>query len=89
MVEGLPAFAKENYNLIVLNVLFLCNKSPWPPKEGGAIAMNRLVEGLIDAMKTYDLKEGLILTDEEESEFEQDGFKIFVKPIWKWLLSET
>lgn len=32
-----------------MNILFLCNKSPWPPKEGGAMAMNQIVEGLTDA----------------------------------------
>ena len=46
----------------------------------------REIDGLIEAMKIYDLKEGLILTDDEETEFSQDGFKIVVKPIWKWLL---
>jgi glycosyltransferase involved in cell wall biosynthesis len=49
MDKILSADPKENLNLIILNILFLCNKSPWPPKEGGAIAMNRLIEGLIDA----------------------------------------
>lgn len=46
----------------------------------------REIAGLIDAMKTYNLKEGLILTDDELGEFIQDGFKITVKPIWRWLL---
>ena len=32
-----------------LNILFICNKSPWPPGEGGPIAMNKLIEGLVDA----------------------------------------
>jgi len=32
-----------------MKVLFLCNKSPYPPKEGGPIAMNALIEGLADA----------------------------------------
>ena len=31
-----------------MRILFLCNKSPWPPKEGGPIAMNMLIEGLIE-----------------------------------------
>jgi polysaccharide biosynthesis protein PslH len=31
-----------------MRVLFLCNKSPYPPKEGGPIAMNALIEGLAD-----------------------------------------
>jgi glycosyltransferase involved in cell wall biosynthesis len=29
-----------------MRILFLCNKSPWPPKEGGPMAMNMLIEGL-------------------------------------------
>jgi len=32
-----------------MNILILCNKSPWPPKEGGPIAMNMIIEGLIRA----------------------------------------
>ncbi len=32
-----------------MRILFLCNKSPWPPKEGGPMAMNMLIEGLADA----------------------------------------
>ncbi len=32
-----------------MRILFLCNKSPWPPKEGGPMAMNMLIEGLIHA----------------------------------------
>ncbi len=30
-----------------MKVLLLCNKSPYPPKEGGPIAMNAIIEGLI------------------------------------------
>jgi len=29
-----------------LNILFICNKSPWPPREGGPIAMFNLIDGL-------------------------------------------
>lgn len=32
-----------------LKILFVCNKSPWPTREGGPIAMNQLIEGLADA----------------------------------------
>ncbi len=32
-----------------MNILFLCNKSPYPPKEGGPIAMNALIEGMAEA----------------------------------------
>ncbi len=32
-----------------MKILFVCNKSPWPAKEGGPIAMNALISGLLDA----------------------------------------
>ena len=31
-----------------MNILIISNKSPWPPKEGGPIAMNMIIEGLIN-----------------------------------------
>ena len=30
-----------------MKILVICNKSPYPPREGGPIAMNMIVEGLI------------------------------------------
>ncbi len=30
-----------------MNILFICNKSPYPPKEGGSIAMYNLIVGLL------------------------------------------
>lgn len=32
-----------------MNILLLCNKSPYPAKEGGPIAMNAIIEGLVNA----------------------------------------
>ncbi|MDP4280781.1 MAG: glycosyltransferase, partial [Bacteroidota bacterium] len=32
-----------------MKILLLCNKSPFPPREGGPIAMNMIVEGLMEA----------------------------------------
>ena len=32
-----------------MKILLLCNKSPWPPAEGGPIAMNMIIEGLLRA----------------------------------------
>ncbi len=32
-----------------MNILLLCNKPPWPPLEGGPIAMNAMVKGLMNA----------------------------------------
>lgn len=46
----------------------------------------REIEGLIEAMKTYDLQEGIILTETESDTIEIDKLRISVIPIWKWLL---
>ena len=35
-----------------MNILLLCNKSPFPPSEGGPMAMNSIVTGLIEAGHT-------------------------------------
>src|SRR3989338_6198619 len=42
----------------------------------------REIEGLIEALQKYKLKEGLILTLDEEFSFVQDGKKIIVMPVW-------
>ncbi len=49
----------------------------------------REIEGLLEAMKAYKLKEGFILTEDTEDEFDVDGKKIIVTPIWKWLLEDV
>jgi len=46
----------------------------------------REVEGLLEALRAYRLKEGLILTLDQEKEFISGGKKIIIKPVWKWLL---
>ena len=46
----------------------------------------REIEGLIEAMRAYDLQEGTILTENESNTMEMDEFRISVIPIWKWLL---
>jgi hypothetical protein len=48
----------------------------------------REVEGLMEALKTYGLQEGLILTENEYDTFECEGIRISVMPIWKWLLTQ-
>jgi len=52
----------------------------------------REFEGLIDAMKTYNLNNGLILTEDEEDEEKiiigEREYNIKIKPIWKWLLEK-
>jgi len=47
----------------------------------------REINGLLDAMTTYQLKEGLILTEDESDGLVIDDKKITVMPVWSWLLS--
>jgi len=46
----------------------------------------REIDGLIEALKEYNLKEGLILTLDKEDTVEFEDKKIILKPVWKWLL---
>jgi predicted AAA+ superfamily ATPase len=46
----------------------------------------REINGLVEAMIAYNLKDGLILTDNEYDTIKVDGFQITVIPIWRWLL---
>lgn len=47
---------------------------------------DREVNGLISAMREHKISEGIILTSSENGEFNSDGFKIKIKPVWQWLL---
>ncbi len=47
----------------------------------------REINGLMEAMKKFKLKEGLILTYNQTDEFDVKGETIKVIPVWKWLLS--
>ncbi|MEK6800961.1 MAG: ATP-binding protein [Nanoarchaeota archaeon] len=53
-----------------------------------AVTKKREIDGLIEALKEHQLKEGLILTLDKEEEFVLSGKKIFIKPVWKWLLEK-
>ena len=46
----------------------------------------RETKGLIEAINKFKLKEGLILTSNQEEEFKIENKKIVVKPVWKWLM---
>lgn len=46
----------------------------------------REVNGLLEVMHKFKLKESLILTYEQEGELKIKGKKIRVLPVWKWLL---
>lgn len=54
-----------------------------------AVTKKREVDGLIEALKEYKLKEGLILTLDKEEEFVLEDKKITIKPVWKWLLEKS
>lgn len=47
---------------------------------------HRELKGLLDAMGKFNLKKGTVLTSEQEETITKDGYKIFVLPVWKWLL---
>jgi hypothetical protein len=49
---------------------------------------DREINGLIEALEKFDLKEGIILTYKQEDEFKVKDKKIKVLPVWKWLLKE-
>ncbi|MBI1973745.1 ATP-binding protein, partial [Candidatus Micrarchaeota archaeon] len=45
----------------------------------------REIGGITDAMKKFKLKQGLVLTYDQEEVIDTQGKKIIVKPVWKWL----
>lgn len=46
----------------------------------------REISGLLEPLKKFGLKEGLILTMDQEETFNLENKKIRIKPVWKWLL---
>ncbi len=46
----------------------------------------REINGLLDAMAAYQLKEGLILTEDESDSISIDYKKIHIMPVWLWLV---
>ena len=48
----------------------------------------REIEGILEAMNKFNLKEGLILTENQEDEIKVEDKIIRIIPVWKWLLEE-
>ena len=48
----------------------------------------REIEGLVNAMRAYDLSEGTIITYDTNQELEVEKYSITIIPAWKWLLGE-
>lgn len=51
----------------------------------GLETRERELRGIQDAMNTYQLPEGTIVTNAQEEEVDCDGKKIHILPAWKWL----
>jgi predicted AAA+ superfamily ATPase len=47
---------------------------------------DREIQGLLTALNKFKLKEGIIITDEQEETRKIDGKSIKIIPVWKWLL---
>ena len=47
---------------------------------------NREIRSLIKAMDEFDIKEGLVITEDYEDEEKEKGKKIKYIPLWKWLV---
>ena len=48
----------------------------------------REINGLTEAMNKFNLKQGIILTDNQEEELKEGNKKIIIKPDWKWLIEK-
>ena len=46
----------------------------------------REIEGLTLACKHLGIKDGILLTDDEEDEITVESVRIMIMPVWKWLL---
>ena len=53
---------------------------------GNKETKKREIRSLLEGMDEFALKEGLIITEDDDKELEVDGKKIIFKPLWKWLL---
>jgi hypothetical protein len=49
---------------------------------------DREYKGLLEAVNFFKLKQGMILTADQEEIIKIEDKKIVVKPVWKWLLSD-
>ncbi len=49
----------------------------------------REIEGLMNALKNYKLKKGLILTNNQEETIKEKNCEIKIIPVWKWLLEDN
>lgn len=48
----------------------------------------RELDGMLEPLKEFKLRDGLILTYNQEDEFKIEGRRMMVKPVWKWMLEK-
>ena len=57
--------------------------------ERSRATRKREIGGLIDAAEALGCEDLIVITHDEEAMIDQDGHRIRVVPVWKWLLGET
>lgn len=77
---------KYECDFLIKEKLKICSAIQVSLHLNNPLTKKREINGLLDAMKNYNLKTGLILTLEEEEIIKIKNKKIIVKPVWKWLL---
>jgi len=48
----------------------------------------REIEGLLEALREFNLKKGVVITNDESDFMEVEGKKIDVIPVWQWRLRD-
>lgn len=69
---------EKNQVIAAIQVTFTLNDGETKERE---------IKGLINACKKFNLKQGYILTHNQEDELEQDSIKISIIPTWKYFLN--
>jgi predicted AAA+ superfamily ATPase len=62
-----------------------CFQVCWTVENRGTL--EREVKGLLGALNTYKLDQGIILTNDEHADLEREGKKICIRPLWHFALN--
>ncbi|MCK5025069.1 MAG: ATP-binding protein [Nanoarchaeota archaeon] len=77
---------KQECDFVVLDKMTVVEAIQVTESLDNAKTRKREISGLIDAMKTYKLKKGLIVTANQFEDIKEDGYDIKIRPAWLWLL---
>ncbi|KXA93410.1 hypothetical protein AKJ64_00775, partial [candidate division MSBL1 archaeon SCGC-AAA259E17] len=50
---------------------------------------NRTTAGLVECIKNFEMKEGLVITRDYEASQKVEEFEIKFVPLWKWLIEQN